>query len=193
MKVVGILGIFLMVIAFVVPMAAYLTITAPADAGYNKKFASHEVMAYDQSTFEGMKEQILFLWKNMNETWQGENLAEVYSSWWYPLQTYDESLQAEADYFRTTITRLDNYIVQYENLKADKSTSPIYIQDWYDSAIKNFRSETSRAGGLCWAIEPAYYLTKQPMAYWLWWWVIPLAFIIGFIGLVVVAVEYCDY
>ena len=159
-------GILLcIVVAIVFPIAMYFAYVMPADTTYNRDFRSHVTMAKDQSTFDGMIQQIQVLWDNMNNTFSGRDLNTTYSTWWGPDQTYDNSLGAERDYFNRLITRLTSYQTTYANMTTNGS-NPILINDWYAQSIKNARSEMNREGGLDWAISGAFYLNLHPTAYW---------------------------
>jgi len=149
-------------------------IDLPARAYYNKKFGAHVVMAYDQASFEGVKEQILILWKNMNETFDTSNLENIYCTPWYWGQTYDNSLKAQEDYFRYLIERIDKQIKESEDILAGNKTILVPYNQWYQDALDALRTEMQREGGLDWAIRGAWYLTYAPMAYWLKLWVVPL-------------------
>jgi len=157
--------IILMMLGILIPIVTYVTVFLPANAQYNKKFASKVTMAYDQATFEGMKEQVLELWKEMNNTFSGFNYSETYNTPWYWEQTYDNSLAAQQDYFRQLVNRLDSYIELYQKMTSN-TTNPVYLEDWYHNSIQNFRVEMKREGGLDWAIEGAWYLNFAPLAYW---------------------------
>jgi hypothetical protein len=172
-----------------IPVIAIICIQLPASAQYNRKFASKVVMAYDQATFEGMKEQVLRLWREMNETFTGFDYTNTFCSPWYWEQTYDNSLAAQQDYFKQLTRRLDSYSTLYQKMLTNM-TNPVYLEDWYYKSIQNFRDEMKREGGLDWAINGSWYLNFAPAAYWLWWWLIPLEIILVITALIVTAIAW---
>jgi hypothetical protein len=179
-----VVAISLWILVIIISVTSIVCIFLPATAEYNRKFGSHVVMAYDQATFEGMKEQVLQLWQEMNETFKDFNYAHTYGTPWYWEQTYDNSLAAQQDYFKQLTRRLDSYSELYQKMLANM-TNPVYLEDWYYKSIQNFRDEMKREGGLDWAIKGAWYLNFAPAAYWIFWWLIPL--IIGIVILALIA------
>lgn len=161
---------------------AFVFIKLPADAVYNRKFAAKVTMAYDQATFEGMKEQVLLLWREMNETFSGFDYGRTYSTPWYWEQTYDNSLAAQQDYFKQLVRRLESYADLYHKMVSNV-TNPVYLEDWYSKSIQNFRNEMKREGGLDWALKGAWYLNFAPAVYWLQWWLIPTEIILLIIAI----------
>lgn len=149
------------------PTALFFTIVLPTQTQYNRQFGGHVIIAYDQSTLSGMKQEILLLWKQMNQSFLGDH-AQIYNSAFYWEQTYDNSLQAEDRYFTQTINRLDNYNAQYETfIKAGTNiVLGVPLTDWYDKIVQNMRIELAREGGLDWAIRGAYYLKYSPLTWW---------------------------
>jgi hypothetical protein len=176
--------LWILVVALIV--IGVFVIKLPADAQYNRKFASRVTMAYDQATFEGMKEQVLILWSEMNETFRGFDYDHTYCSPWYWEQTYDNSLSAQQDYFKQLTRRLDSYSALYQKMSTNM-TNPVYLEDWYSKSIQNFRDEMKREGGLDWAISGAWYLNFAPAAYWLLWWLIPPEIVLIIVAIVVTA------
>lgn len=159
------------ILAFVVfPILVLVFVDLPASAVYNRRFRCHVSMAYDQATFEGMKQQILLLWEEMNNTFQGFDYAQTYNTPWYWEQTYENSLAAQQDYFRQLVVRLDSYSELYKKMLGN-STNPVYLEDWYHKSIQNFREEMQRAEGLDWVLRDAWYLNFAPLAYWSLYWV----------------------
>ena len=180
-------AILLWILVVLVPVIAVIFIKLPADAQYNRKFASRVTMAYDQATFEGMKEQVLILWQEMNDTFKGFDYNHTYNTYWYWEQTYDNSLAAQQDYFRQLVKRLDSYTELY-NKMVQNMTNPVYLEDWYYKSIQNFRDEMKREGGLDWAINGAWYLNFAPAAYWLLWWLIPLEIVLIILAIIATAI-----
>jgi hypothetical protein len=177
-----VLAVVLWILVVALIVIGFFVIKLPADAQYNRKFASRVTMAYDQATFEGMKEQVLILWSEMNETFKGFDYDHTYCSPWYWEQTYDNSLSAQQDYLKQLTRRLDSYSELYQKMLTNM-TNPVYLEDWYYKSIQNFRDEMKREGGLDWAISGAWYLNFAPAAYWLLWWLIPVE-----IGFIIVAI-----
>ena len=173
------------VIAFCVPLVGYFIVVAPADAQYNRKFASHVTMAYDQATFEGMLTQINIVWQEMNRTFVGFDFATTYNTWWYVDQTYDNSLLATNDYFNSITMRLDATIKEQEQIKSGNKTILIPYNQWYQTTLEGFRNETRREGGLDWAIRSAWYLIFQPLAYWFGWLIIAWIAIVAVFAFVI--------
>lgn len=184
-----IIAIWLWVLCAFFPITAILFIDLPATAQYNTLFASHVTMAYDQATFEGMKQQVLVLWEQMNKTFSGFDYSHTYNTPWYWEQTYDNSLAAQQDYFRQLTRRLDSYTELYQKMLTNM-TNPVYLEDWYYKSIQNFRDEMKREGGLDWAINGAWYLNFAPAAYWLWWWFIPTEIILVITAFIVTAIAW---
>jgi len=181
----GITILLCLIAAIVGPITYYLLIMAPADAQYNRNFSSHVTMAYDQATFEGMLTQINVVWQQMNKTFSGFDYATTYNTWWYPEQTYDNSLLAENDYLQAITSRLEATIVERNQILNGTKVIVIPYNQWYQQTLEGFRSELQRAGGLDWAIRGAWYLNFQPMAYWyLVYWIIGwiVLFIIGILA-----------
>jgi hypothetical protein len=134
-------------------------------------------MAYDQATFTGIKEQVLIIWKQMNETFAGRDFLYTWNTPWYWEQTYENSLKAQEDYFRQLVNRLDLYQQTYEKM-LQNATNPVLVEDWYHRSIQNFRDEMKREGGLDWVIHDAWYLNIQPLAYWSLFYVVPIEIIL---------------
>jgi len=172
------IAITLTILIFIVSVLAYFAVFFTPITQYNETFASHATMAYDQSTFEGMREQILIIWVNMNQTFGTENQRNIYNTWWPPDQTYENSLVAENDYFRNIIARLDQTITEKEQILSGNKTILVPYSQWYQQTLASFREETKREGGLLWAIDGAYFQTFAPMAYHWIWWLMPLEGII---------------
>jgi hypothetical protein len=181
--------LFFLILPIIIAILSIVFIDLPAKAQYNKLFASHVTMAYDQATFEGMKEQVLILWKQMNETFKGFDYKTTYNTPWFWEQTYDNSLAAQQDYFRQLVKRLDSYSLLHQKM-VQNITNPVYLEDWYYKSIQNFRDEMKREGGLDWAIKDAWYLNFAPLAYWLWWWLVPLACILWALAFIEFAKEW---
>ena len=187
-KIMGWFCIVFIVATALILVLPWLFIQAPADSQYNKKFGAHVTMAHDQATFEGMKTQVMMLWKNMNDTFSGWDLDHTYSTWWYPDQTYESSLGAQRDYFTQLVISIDRYTILYQE-KVLNATNPTLLEDWYYKAMSSLRDEMTREGDLDWALNGAWYLNLAPTAYWMDWWRLPLlgifvcmAIICGLVG-----------
>jgi len=174
------LGILLLLFGF-------FCIALPADKAYNSRFGCHVTMAYDQATFEGVREQVIILWRNMNETFGTENLENIYCTPWWWDQTYDNSLAAQRDYFAMLVKRIDNQIYESEQILAGNRTILMPYTQWYQEALDSLRAEMMREGGLDWALSGAWYLTFAPAAYWLWWYLVPIELILWILGLILLA------
>jgi hypothetical protein len=159
------LGGILFTIAVVMCIVLWLVISLPATAEYNKLFASHVTMAYDQATFDGIRTQVNIVWTQMNTSFAGDDFSTTYNTPWYWNQNYDNSLSAQQDYFKQLNDRIDLYESTY-NLQRLNNTQPTLLTDWYDKSIQNLRVEMDREGGLDWAIHDAWLLNKRPLAYW---------------------------
>ena len=170
-------------LAIIIPVIALFSIKFPADATYNRKFRSKVIMAKDQATFEGMETQVTALWKEMNNTFAGSDLDQTYNTWWFPDQTYDNSLAAQRDYFQQLLRSISRYELTYTKLLTN-TTNPVILEDWYYKAITNLRSEMSREGDLDWAINGAWYLTFAPAAYWMNWWLIPVEAVLAIVAFI---------
>lgn len=151
----------------------------PSAASYNRLFGSHVVMAYDQATFEGMQTQVLVVWGQMNKTFADYDFATTYNSPWYWEQNYENSLEANQDYFRSFIERLDQTIEEKELIKSGNKTILVPYNSWYQQTLGDLRNESRRSGGLDWAINGAWFLNFAMMAYWMWWWYVPVAIALG--------------
>lgn len=163
---------FILVIAL--PIYGIFGIAAPANAQFNNKFLAHETMAHDSASFEKMREQIMIIWQNMNETWDPKDFLTTYNTWWYPDQTYENSLQATNDYFTGLVDRIDATMVEMHQIEVGNKTILTPYNAYYNDMLDSFRNETVDKGGLLWAINGAWYLTFAPAAYWLIWWLLPL-------------------
>ena len=170
----AIVFVLLVVLIIAVAVLAIFGIYLPAVATYNRLFGSHVTMAYDQATFEGMRVQVLAIWTQMNKTFADCDYTSTYGTPWYWEQNYENSLAANQDYFETLIGRLDGTIKEKDQILAGNKTILIPYNQWYQQALEGFRNESKREGGLDWAINGAWFLGFAPMAYWLWWWVIPV-------------------
>lgn len=148
----------------IVPALTWFGVEAPAHSGYYRLFGSHVVMALGQATFEGVRDQVIVLWKQMNTTFSDYNYDTTYNSPFYWDQNYDNSLRAQQDYFKMLVQRIDSYITQYNQLQASSGTS--LLEDWYDKSMRNLRDEMDRMGGLDWAIWGAWYLNFASTAFW---------------------------
>ncbi len=181
---IGKVGAALCVLAVLVAVAGVFCIDLPARKAYNDKFGSHVVMAYDQATFEGVKEQVLILWRQMNETFGTDNLEHIYNTPWPWKQTYDNSLAAQRDYLARLVERIDKQIYESEEILAGNRTILMPYNQWYQEALDSLREEMQREGGLDWAIRGAWYLHYAPTAYWLYWWLVPLVLFLFILGVV---------
>ena len=157
------LGLTLITLAIAVPVIFYFSVSLPADYQYTKIFGSHVRIAEDQATFPAVRKEVMQIWKTMNETFAGSNYADVYNSPFYWDQTYDNSLLVQNAYLKAMVERIDNYTSQYQLLV--RSANQNQLVDWYDQALKNWRTESKRAGGLDWVIKGAWYLKFAPVAY----------------------------
>lgn len=171
--------ILLLLIAIAVGLGLYsiFGISLPVQAQYNKLYASHVTMAKDQATFQGIRDQIIIIWNQMNESFKDKDFTTTYNTPWYWDQNYDNSLSAQQDYFKQLIIRIDLYQNTYDS-QMKNNTNPIYLTDWYDKSIQNLRVEMEREGDLDWAIHDAWYLNYHPEAYWLGWWVVMIELIL---------------
>lgn len=183
-------GFALIIFAILLVIYAVFAIQLPADYHYNNHFGSHVIMAYDQASFEGAKEQILIVWQNMNETFKDRNLNEVYNTPWWWQQTYDNSLKAQEDYFMRLDKRIDDQIKEQQDILEGKKQILIPYNQWYQQALENIRTEMKREGGLDWALSGAWYLTFAPLAYWLLWWLIPVELGLWIAGIILIAIGY---
>jgi len=177
----AIVFVLLVVLTIAVPVFALFGIYLPSVATYRRLFGSHVTMAYDQATFEGMRTQVLAIWTQMNKTFTDFDYITTYNSPWYWEQNYENSLAANQDYFRSLIGRLDGTIKEKDQILAGNKTILVPYNQWYQQALEGFRNESKREGGLDWAINGAWFLTFAPVAYWVWWWALPL-----FIALIII-------
>ncbi len=182
-KIARIVCVTLIVLAIIVPLYGLFGIAAPASAQFNRKFEAHETMAHDSASFEKMREQIMIIWENMNDTWNPEDFSSIYNTWWYPEQTYENSLQATNDYYAGLIARIDATMEEMHQIEIGNKTILTPYNAYYNDMLDSFRNETVDKGGLLWAIDGAWYLSFAPAAYWLWWWMIPVE-----VTLIIVAV-----
>ncbi len=141
----------------------YFFIVLPADLAYQNKFGSYVQLAYEQSSFEGIVQEVNMIWRNMNESWP-TGRDQVYNSPWPWDKTRENSLNAQDRYFSKLLLRTQQYLVQWQAIQSGKM---IVTGDWYDGAIKNLRTEMKIGGGLAWAIRGAFYLSFYPLAYWI--------------------------
>jgi len=185
-----IVGTALIIVAIVLVIYGLFAIKLPADYYYNKHFGSHVVMAYDQASFEGAKEQILIVWQNMNETFKDRNLNEIYNTPWWWQQTYDNSLKAQEDYFIRLTKRIDDQIKEQQDILEGRKQILIPYNQWYQQALENIRTEMKREGGLDWALSGAWYLTFAPSAYWLLWWLIPIEIALWIVIIFMIAIAF---
>jgi hypothetical protein len=176
--------VLLVVLCIALPVFALFGIYLPSIAQYNRLFGSHVTMAYDQATFEGMQTQVLAVWGQMNKTFADYDFATTYNTPWYWEQNYENSLVANRDYFRSLVDRLNQTIKEKEQILAGNKTIMVPYNSWYQQTLEGFRNESKREGGLDWAINGAWYLSFAPMAYWVWWWVIPLEIVLIIIAII---------
>lgn len=190
----SILAIVMIALAFILPISMYLMISMPVDTKLNQKFGSHASMAYDQATFEGMKEQLNVIWTEMNNTWKDVDAwSTTYNTWWGPDQAYDNSLMAQNDYFKRMNQRLDNVLLEQDQILNHNKTIMTSYNQWYQQALNDTRIELKRSGGILWVITPAYYLSFAPLAYWglfFYTTIFAIFFIIGCILLIYAYVSY---
>jgi hypothetical protein len=187
----GLVVVIVIALMIATPMLFYFGVRMGADKDYNTKFGAHVTMAKDQATFEGMELQIQILYANMNSSFAGRDFNTTYSTWWGPDQTYENSLQAQADYFVQLMKSIDRYIATYDKIINSGNTTA-YINDWYYQAIQNVRNEMNREGGLDWALKNAFYLNLYPTAYWMLAYIIIIEIIHGII-IVAIAITSRDY
>jgi Flp pilus assembly protein TadB len=79
---------------------------------------------------------------------------------------------------------LNQTIKEKEQILAGNKTLLVPYNTWYQQTLDSFRNESKREGGLDWAINGTWYLSFAPMAYWVWWWVIPLEIVLVIIAIV---------
>ena len=185
-------------IFIIVSLTFWIGVCLPADKQYNVIFRSKAVMLLDQASFEGMQTQLELLWTQMNITFTGSDLNEVYNTPWYWEQTYDNSLKAQEDYFRQLNRRFTEVISEKNSILSGNRTVIGGYSQWYQQTLESLRSEMSREGGITWVIRDAWYLKFESLAYWfvviviiLWITVFGCSFVILFI--IKDTVEYyCD-
>ena len=174
--------------AFVAPIVGYFAINLPAEVQYNRTFGGQISITIDQPTTSGMAHGLRIIWAQMNTTFGTSNHGTIYGNGWYWGQTPDNSLASEDRYFSSEIQRLDNYTAAYaEYQKAGvKTVTGLPLIDWYTQIVNNSRHELQRNGGLDWAIEPAWMLKTNPLAYWDWFYFAAYAAVAVVLALVVI-------
>ena len=140
-------------------------LTLPVSVQYQREYGAHINMAYTQATFEGVRYEVITIWKNMNRSFTGFDYLHTYSSPFYWDQNYENSLTAQNNYLRSLVNRIDSYIEQYQKLKNSAGAS--MLQDWYDQSMQNLRTEMKYEGGLDWVIRDAWLLAFHPEIYYL--------------------------
>ncbi len=162
MRTVG-LVLVIMAIALMVafPIIIYFGVSMNAEIAYQNAFGGDVIMAYDAADFQGIKQQIVTIWTNMNNTWP-TNHRQIYNSWWPWDKTMSNTLYAQDLYFSRLINRLNGYDIQWQTIQAGK----VIVQgDWYQTTLTGLREDMKSEGGLDWAIRGAYYLEFYPIAY----------------------------
>lgn len=162
----NVVRISLPVLAIAILFVVIMGISLPANAQYNRIFKSKDTMLMDQATFEGMKVQLDLLWNQMNTTFSGYNFEFTYNNPWYWLQTYDNSLKAQEDYFRQLRSRFDEAIAEKNVILAGNKTILGPYSQWYQQTLDSLRAEMKREGGVTWVIFGAWYLHFAPLAFW---------------------------
>jgi hypothetical protein len=189
------IGVLLIVLAFVIPIAGYFITVAQAEYQYTNRYGSHATMAYDQATLAGMKAQLLVIQQNMYQDFGTDNatLGGTYSApnvWpWQYSRTYDNSLLAEQDYMLAAISRIDQQQAAYNAQLNSTGVSPISLNDVYNQMVNNTRNELARAGGIDWAIHDAWMLKFNAAAYWFWYWAVAIAILLALVGIVFFAMS----
>jgi hypothetical protein len=199
MKALGILGIILIVVGIMIIPIAYFAIDLQADTAYAKTFKGQNAMIPFAGSFEDLKGYINIIWVQMNTTFGTANHQTIYSTWWGPDQSYDNSLAATDQWIRNFNTRLDGAIQQWNTMKSNGTTS-IYVtgigmmsaNDWYSNQLSTLVNKTEEGGGVCWVIEGAYYKEFYPAAYYQWMWEVPLLLTLWIVGIILVIKAWID-
>gem|GEM_PF-2675185 len=167
------LAVLFIILAVAIWPVTYFAVALPANYQYTQLYKSHVIMAGDQADFTGVMTQVQTVQNQMLTDFAGHNLNTTWNSYWYWDHTYDNSLQAEQDYFNRLEVRITNYQAIQAKLV---SNGTVNIQDWIDQSMTSLRNEMNRSGGLDWALYGAWMLTFQPLAaWWFWWTLIPCA------------------
>jgi hypothetical protein len=158
--------IVLSLILLIPPLSGYFVVNAPAaNSEFYRVFAFHEQMIYNQSTLEGIESQILAIWQEMNRTWPDVNKWNTtWNTFWFPDQTYGNSLMAENDYLGNTVRRIDKAMMDMQTANETDSTLIPYEQ-YYQQTVQN---ETQNLGDLFHSIRGVWYLQFAPLANWIW-------------------------
>lgn len=179
----GLVGLFLVLLGIFLFAFGYLGVCVPADTTFNREFQAHETMAHDSASFEKMRDQIMIIWTNMNNTWNPDKFDTMYNTWWGPGQNYENSLAATNDYLTGLVSRIDATMIEIEQIRIGNKTILTPYNAYYQQQLDSFRNETQEAGGLLWAIHGVWYLQFASGAYWFFWWGILPAIILLVAGI----------
>lgn len=179
-KISGLICVLCIFLMFAVPLYIYFGIQLPADIQYNNLFGDHIQMAYDQSDFGKMLEQVIYIDNETHVLFAGKDWSHTYNTWWAGDQTYSNSLDASDNYYKGLEKTLQGYITEEAKYSNPNYTSLTPYTQWKMTAIANTRIEMKYNGGLGWVIDGAWYLTFNPIAYWAFWYEV-LAIVVFFI------------
>lgn len=150
-------GILMVVAAAVLAIVFAAVFAITAEYQYRVSIGAHIDNAFDASSFEVMKDNLIKARAGMVA--QGLEPTDCGRAFYWE-QTPDMCMTYTYQYIDGLISRTDFYIEQMQTQNASK------FDDVYTKAINNMRSEMNRNGPVDWAAEPAWMLKNYPLFYW---------------------------
>lgn len=179
-------------VAIVVFLAIAVTVSATlfamgvgAGIQYSNAFGSDVTMAYDAASLQGIKDQVMIIWNNMNQTFDTGAFKRIYNSGMPWDQVKENSMAYQNVYFNQLIDQVNQKIEVWDNMKANGTTT-YQMDDWLAKVINQTRIEMKREGGLDWVLNGAWYLQEAPVVAWSW--LYALLFWLLFVAVLVLAV-----
>jgi len=154
---------------------------AQANIRYSRLFGAYVDIAMKQSTFEGMRDMLVNLYAQTNETFKDFDTWTTYST---PVpwdQNYAYSLRAQQDYYKQLWARLDSTIQEKEQILSGNKTILVPYNQWYQETLDSLRDEIQPSPSLnklSWILKGAWYLNFAPLAYWGAWGILGVVILI---------------
>lgn len=145
------------VFAIVLGVAFQLNYAINVEYPYRMAIGAHIDNAYDASSFEVMRDNLLRAKAGMVAQGLEPTDCGRFFSW---ERTPDMCMEYTYQYIDGLVNRTEFYIGQMSKLNQTQFT------DIYTQAIENMRKEMNRNGPVDWAAYPAWILKYAPLYYW---------------------------
>src|SRR2546429_1614405 len=151
------LGLFVFAIALTIVLVFNIFGWFGVNYQYQQAIGANISNAYDASTFEVMRDQLVLAIKGMHD--QGLQPGDCGRAWSWE-RTRDWCMAYQYVYLDGLVNRTEYYIRVF----AANNTPP--FTDVYTRAIENMRAEFNRNGPADWVAQPAWLLKYHPEYYW---------------------------